>query len=82
MTQDEVFKIISLEREYQDRKWGRPFGHPHEVGAYLTIMRKLLTEAEFAWASQNGDEGALDELRKVVAVGIACMEEHGAVNRA
>ena len=51
------------------------------VIAYLTIMRKLLTDAEAAWASSRGDDGSLDEIRKVVAVGIACMEQHGAVIR-
>lgn len=55
--------------------------HPHEVGGYLTIMRKLLTDAEAAWSSRRGDEGALDEVRKVVAVGVACMEQYGPVPR-
>ncbi len=48
---------------------------------WLTIMRKLLHDAECKYATQNGDAGALDEIRKVVAVGIACMEQYGAVPR-
>ncbi len=77
----EVFPAIHGERVYQDRKWGNPDQHPHEVGGYITLMRKLLNDAETAWCTSRGDIGALDELRKVVAVGVACMEQHGAVAR-
>ena len=76
-----VLSAVHDERVFQNRKWGSVTDHPHEVGGYLTIMRKLLTDAEAAWASSRGDEGSLDEIRKVVAVGIACMEQHGAVPR-
>jgi len=77
----EVASAIHDERVFQNRKWGTVSEHPHEVGGWLTIMRKLLADADAAWASSRGDEGALDELRKVVAVGIACMEQHGPVTR-
>lgn len=76
-----VLTAVHDERVYQNRKWGTIEEHPHEVGGYLTLMRKLLRDAEDAWQSQRGDVGALDELRKVVAVGVACMEQHGAVPR-
>ena len=44
-------------------------------------MRQLLNDAERAYMGQRGDIGALDEMRKVVAVGVACMEQHGVVGR-
>lgn len=77
----EVISAIHDERVFQNRKWGTIYEHPHEVGGYLTIMRKLLSDAEQSWSSKRGDVGALDEIRKVVAVGIACMEQHGPVTR-
>lgn len=80
MTPD-VLTAIHDERVFQNRKWGTVKEHPHEVGGWLTIMRKLLTDAEAEWSSKRGDIGALEEIRKVVATGIACMEQHGAVNR-
>ena len=80
-TRQEVFSVIGDERVFQDRKWGTVEQHPHEVGSWLTIMRKLLRDAEDAFQSQRGDVGALDEVRKVVAVGVACMEQHGPVRR-
>ena len=78
---EDVLTALHDERVYQNRKWGTIADHPHEVGGYLTLMRKLLRDAEDAWQSQRGDIGALDELRKVIAVGIACLEQHGAVPR-
>lgn len=77
----EVFNVINDERVYQDRKWGSLETNPHEVGSWLTIMRSLLNDAERAYTSERGDTGALDEIRKVVAVGVACMEQHGPVPR-
>lgn len=78
---NEVYKSIDTERYYQDRKWGTVDQHPHEVGGWLTLMRKLLTDAEAAWCSNNGDHKALIELRKILAVGIACAEQHGLPDR-
>ena len=46
----EVLSAVHDERVFQNRKWGTVAEHPHEVGGYLTIMRKLLTDAEAAWA--------------------------------
>jgi hypothetical protein len=78
---EDVLDALHDERVFQNRKWGTIAEHPHEVGGYLTIMRKLLADAEVAWSTARGDVGALDEIRKVVAVGIACMEQYGAVPR-
>lgn len=75
----QVLEAIHEERVFQNRKWGTIAEHPHEVGGYLTLMRKLLSDAEVAWSTQRGDIGALDEVRKVVAVGVACMEQNAPI---
>jgi hypothetical protein len=80
-TQEEVFDAIKGERVYQDNKWGTIAEHPHEVGAYITIMDACLHRAKQAYAGQRGDNGALDEIRQVLAVGVACMEQNGIVYR-
>lgn len=77
MDREDIFKTITDERNFHDRKWGTIKEHGHEVGAWITIMRKLLNDAEIAWTSDVGDDGALLELRKVLAVGVACAEQHG-----
>jgi len=82
MDQKAVFEAIASERSYQDRRWGTPAEHPHEVGGYLTLMAVHLRRAQEAWAGAGGDAGALDALRKVLAVGVACGEQHGLRGRA
>lgn len=77
----EVLSAVQDERVYQNRKWGTTDHHPHEVGGYLTIIRKLSADADAAWSSARGDIAALDEVRKIIAVGIACLEQHGPVPR-
>lgn len=72
---------VLQERNYQDKKWGSVQERPREVGTYLTLMRALLTDADRAYAKSKGDEAALNELRKVVAVGLACFEQHGVPTR-
>lgn len=81
MQREKIYEAIDSERQYQDRKWGTVEQHPHEVGGYLTLMRKLLTDAEAAWASSNGDYSAMNEIRKVLAVGVACAEQHSMPGR-
>ena len=81
MKREKVYESVDSERDHQDRKWGTVEQHPHEVGGWLTLMRKLLTDAEAAWAGSNGDYKALLELRKVLAVGVACAEQHGLPGR-
>jgi hypothetical protein len=81
VTRGRVYDAIDSERDFQDRKWGTVEEHPHEVGGWLTIMRQLLRDAEKAWASAADDYTATVEIRKVVAVGVACLEQHGAQTR-
>lgn len=81
MDRDSVYKAIDTERVYQDKKWGDTSQHPHEVGAYLVLMEVHLQQAKVAWAGSAGDAGALEQLRKVLAIGVACSEQHGIPNR-
>lgn len=83
MTIDQAAAVNAVlrERDYQDKKWGTIQERPREVGTYLTLMRVLLTEAEQAYAKSKDDGPALNELRKVVAVGLACFEQHGVPSR-
>lgn len=81
MDRTKVFDAIDSERDYQDRKWGTPAEHPHEVGGYLTLMDVHLRRAQEAWAGANSDAAALESLRKVLAIGVACAEQHGIPGR-
>jgi hypothetical protein len=81
MERSKVFEAIDDERYYQDRKWGTIEEHPHEVGAWIMLMTALIRDAEVAWSSNAGDQRALEEIRKVLAVGVACAEQHGIPGR-
>lgn len=82
MDQQQVFDAIATERQFQDRKWGTIDQHPHEVGAWLTLMSVHLRRAQEAWAGSSNDHTALIELRKVLGIGVACAEQHGIPARA
>ncbi len=81
MNRDEIYNILNEERDYQTEKWGSLQERPHEVGGWLTVMRYLLTKAEAEWSTADGDVSTLDQIRKLAATSVACMEQHGAVRR-
>lgn len=83
----EVAAAVASEREYQDDIWNdetTTSGGEHDVSAWLTFMRSYLREAEDQ-VSRNpepeGSELALHTIRKITAMGFACMEQHGAPMR-
>lgn len=76
-----VYDAIGTERYYQEQKWGSIEEHPQSVGGYLTLMRVHLTNAEAAWVGSDNDNDALKCLRKVLALGVACGEQHGLPKR-
>lgn len=80
-TIDEIAIAILRERNYQDEKWGIIEDHPHTPREWLAIMETELEEAKRAWVSQAGDLGCLQEVLQVIAVGFACLEQHGIVER-
>lgn len=77
----QVYIAVNSERDFQDAKWGTVTQRPHEVGAWLTLMRGHLHQAELAWIGANHDVDAMNEIRKVIALGVACGEQHGILPR-
>lgn len=75
-----VYKAIDSEREYQDLKWGGSI-HDEEwnVGDWLIFMDVFLNKAKAEYTSEEGYP--LEEIRKVAALAVACMEYNGAPNR-
>ena len=52
-----------------------------EAARMWARMRVHLADAEAAWARSNGNTAALDRLRRVLAIGVACGEQHGIPKR-
>jgi hypothetical protein len=76
-----VFEAVSREREYQDRKRGPVHDRALGVGDWILILQVELEEAREAFVRQDGTRAARQEILQVVAVGVACLESHGVVER-
>lgn len=75
----EVYEAIDTERTYQIGKWGT--NYPDEsVKDFVNYSEKYLGAAK-EHAAQGNDPAALDDLRKVAGLAVACMERHGAPER-
>lgn len=88
MKREDVYKLIDGERDYQ-KKWDkqaeesgsdrRDVSEP--VESWLLWMRRYLDLAT-AEASHNVDKTrALDNVRKIVSLGVACMEYNNTRSR-
>ena len=51
-------------------------------GEFILCMEKCLADARAEWYKPNGGVSCLDHVRKVTALGVQCMEIHGAPLRA
>lgn len=87
-TRAEVYEALDGERAYQGTRWNRDTtetGGVHEgIADWLLYMESYLNEAK-EHLSRNGEPGAtefaLNNVRKVTALGVACMETLGAPRR-
>ena len=80
-----VFRVIDQERDYQEKLWGNtPSKGKHEIGAFILFIEQYVDKAKDAitqFADPTGSDQALHQLRKVAALCVACMEQHGAAYR-
>lgn len=74
ISRDMVYALITAERCHQKDKG---FTHPHEVGAWITVLQQKLTDAVAAWTKNGGDALAIMEIVQIAAVAVACVESHG-----
>jgi hypothetical protein len=82
ISRDEVYAAIDGERDYQDAlPPSRTDGKVKTVGDYLTLARVCLNRADADYTGNPGDLQALDELRKVAALIVHCLEVHGCPQR-
>ena len=82
MKREVVYHLIDGERNYQDGMGPeRTDGIEKSVGDYLTLLRVLCARADEAYYKFAGNHDALEQVRKIAAVAVRCMEEHGAPER-
>ena len=83
-----VYHAINTERDYQEaliKEYGpqrdsEEFARNHGVDSYIVFMEDYMRELKEIRARAWGvDENrGIDVMRKVVALGVACMEDYGA----
>lgn len=78
VSRDDVFSALDSERRHMVR-----IGYgPQEVGSYMLLMQHYLFKARDNWAcSKKPPLDELDNIRKVGALVVACLEAHGAPPR-
>lgn len=83
MKRGKILAIIVGEREYQDaqQEGGRFEKKVFTVGEELTLMKVYLDKAMAKYAEDYGEASALHGIRKVAALAVRCMENHGALPR-
>lgn len=79
-SRSDVLDAIIRERKHQDLRWGTIEENPHEIGQWLAIMRTEGGEAMDSYLSCESED-ALREILQLIAVGVACLEQHGVIER-
>lgn len=80
-TRQEVYEALDTERTYQGKRWGDA---NHSITEFLVYMQDYVAEALHKCSRLPDEEAnpqALDSIRKVAALGVAAMEQHGAPKR-
>lgn len=83
MDRDLVFAAVGSERAYQVKRWGVRQADgtfkevPKSITDFIVYMQHYMTETTKAATTRAGADSALVMLRKVVALGVACFEQHG-----
>lgn len=76
MERSQVYKAIDSERDFQERRWTRP-AHNHSATEYLVYIDHYVRKAMEAVSTEDGEASALPCLRKIAALAVSAMEEHG-----
>jgi len=82
---DEVFKAIDDERAYQQKTWPRSEGL--STTGEITLVRSYLRKFEDTYQNEPDDPNldvpteCLHIVRKMAAILVRCMENHGAYMR-
>lgn len=76
-----VYEAIDGERDYQDERWNFNTHGSHSITEFLTYIRDYTEEAlhiECREEDETANAKAIDIIRKIAALGVACMEQYGA----
>lgn len=87
MDRNSVYAALNGERDYQDAMQGSSarddIEDNRDLGSLITLIDVYVGKVKtgFAGAHPQGKFDALDQLRKVTALGVLAMEKHGTIFR-
>lgn len=80
-----VYSVIDGERAYQDAGKGnaRTDRQVTSVGEHVLMAQGYVTQAIAQWNGPHpeGRDAAMNTMRKIAAIAVRAMEEHGAIPR-
>lgn len=86
--EDEILKLVKgpihREFEYQNNlAFSSGWEHKNNpsVAEEILMIQEYLNKARTAWTQNQGDEQALDMLRKVASMCLRCLANHGCPER-
>lgn len=82
-TRQEVYQAIDSERDYQDHVWGKDestAGGDHTVEDFVVYIDVYLAKVKEATMLPKAKRHLemMNIMRKITALGVRCMEQHGA----
>lgn len=80
-TRNDVYVSLDTEREYQIKRWGVETQASQPVASYLTFIQHYMNEATREITKNPDNRFVMETIRKITALGVACMEQHGAPQR-
>jgi hypothetical protein len=92
LTRAEVYTVIDGERDYQDLRWGATLsgertpgpgqsGGDRSVDEFVLYILGYTNDAVNLASHFSKKEDVLAVVRKIAALSVACMEQHGAPKR-
>jgi hypothetical protein len=80
-----VYKAVDSERDYQDSFVlpERQYYRTHTLGEFILMLNQYAKQAQEKWthhtdSTEDEFPPSLHEVRKIAAIAVRCMEQHGA----
>jgi len=80
MVREEVYSLFDGERDYQDIKWGHKDNSKISVSEWISYIEYQLSKAKYNIYHLD-KIGALEEIRKVGALAVVCLENNDCPKR-
>jgi len=87
LTKQEAYQVIDTERDYQEKLWNNLNKEINNPSSFILWVEEYLSKARTLASTKDervgteGNKEIMDVLRKVTALGVACIEINRALKR-